>query len=176
MELAALDQRRAGRIAEVLARWHADEWGHLYDPAVWNLDTARLEFAEQIALGGGGPPTTYVAFDTAGQPVGSVSLVISDDLDGFEHLGPWLASLFVEPRWRSRGLGQRLIAHLLSQAPARTAGAVYLFTADHASWYAELGWQLLTTTTSGPTQHPVTVMVRSTTEAAGSAQRPRPVV
>lgn len=162
MELAKLNERQHGPVTDVLAHWHALEWAHLYHPTVWNLDVARQEFGEQISRGGGGPPTTYVAMDSAGEPVGSVSLVTHDDLTGFEHVGPWLASLFVMPQYRGRGLGQHLIAHLLDQAPARHAGVVYLFTADHADWYERLGWQRYDVAVSGPDAHPVTVMRRTT--------------
>lgn len=178
VELAHLDQGRARAIAEQLAVWHAAEWGHLYHPEVWNTDVARREFAEQLDAAGGQAPTTYVALahrDGEEHLVGSVSLVPDDDLAGFEHLGPWLASLYVTPSWRHRGIGRRLIAHLLAQAPAREAGTLYLFTADHASWYGLLGWEWLADTTSGPDDHPVTVMFTATGATEGSEQPPHPV-
>lgn len=168
VELARLDRDVGDAVAETLATWHAAEWGHLYDPRVWNADVARHEFAEQRSQGGGRPPTTYVALTHDGRLVGSVSLVTSDDLEGFDHLGPWLASLYVDESWRRRGVGRRLVQHLLDQEPARLAGAVYLFTANHAGWYAGLGWATLATTVSGPHAHPVTVMVRRSGEAADS--------
>jgi GNAT superfamily N-acetyltransferase len=160
VELAHLDGDVAEVVAERLATWHVAEWGHLYDPGVWNLDVARHEFAEQRSLGGGHLPTTYVALAPDGLLLGSVSLVPSDDLDGFQHVGPWLASLYVDEPWRRRGLGRRLVQHLLDQSPARRAAQVYLFTADHVDWYTDLGWTAMATTTSGPHEHPVTVMVR----------------
>lgn len=161
IELAKLNAQQRGPVADELARWHAWEWGHLYDPTLWNFDVAQQEFSEQISLGGGETPTTYVALDPTSQPVGSISLVTHDDLMGFEHLGPWLASLFVTPRCRGLGLGQQLIAHLLDQPPARRAGVVYLFTAGHADWYEGLGWQRHDVAVAGPDAHPVTVMRRT---------------
>ncbi len=35
-----------GALAPVLAAWHHREWGHLYDPGVWDLDDAIREFEE----------------------------------------------------------------------------------------------------------------------------------
>lgn len=165
LELASMADERVASTIEQLARWHVAEWGHLYDPDVWNLEVARAEFAEQVAIGGGAAPTTYGAFTAGGDLVGSVSLVSSDDLEGFEHVGPWLASLYVDSPWRRRGLGRRLIEHLLTQPPATNAGSVYLFTPDHADWYAGMGWQQVATATTGPQRHHVTVMVRRSTAA-----------
>jgi GNAT superfamily N-acetyltransferase len=165
VELANVDVARRREVTQCLARWHAEEWGHLYEPDVWNLDVARGEFEEQVALGGGCVPTTYAAFTHGDRLVGSVSLVNSDDLEGFGHLGPWLASLYVERTQRRRGIGRLLIAHLLAQPPARQSRAVYLFTPDHAAWYASMGWEPLATTTTGPHAHEVTVMVRRAEEA-----------
>ena len=169
VELAHLHETRAHEVAERLAQWHTAEWGHLYHPEVWNLSIARHEFAEQRRHGGGRTPTTYVAIADAEQLVGSVSLVDTDDLPGFETQGPWLASLFVEPSRRHQGVGHLLVNHLLTQEPARTAEQVYLFTADHADWYAGWGWRPVAVTTSGPAHEPVTVMVRSSGADADSA-------
>lgn len=174
-ELAALGGALGDEIAEQLARWHSQEWGHLYDPDVWNLDVARREFAEQRASGGGMVPSTYVALSSTGELLGSVSLVVSDDLAGFESRTPWLASLFVIPSWRRRGVGRRLVAYLLAQPPARSAGEVWLFTADHTTWYQAQGWRAVATTVSGPDRHEVTVMTIRAEEAEGSESHRHPV-
>ena len=101
-----------------LASWHHDEFGHLYDETVWNEQTAVAEF-EAMARPGC-PDITWVAFDGDGRDgehvLGSVSLVGDDDLTGFEHLTPWLASLFVIPAARGRGVGNALMDHLLAAA------------------------------------------------------------
>jgi GNAT superfamily N-acetyltransferase len=137
-------------VAPVLARWHTAEWGHLYDPAVWNETTARCEFEEQDVPGR--IPTTFVAMDddtdAAGDPLGSISLVADDGLTGFEHLTPWLASLYVVPKARSRGLGSALLERAVEQTRRLGYPAVHLFTPDQAPWYARLGWEAIATTES----------------------------
>src|SRR4051812_20450451 len=54
-------------------------------------------------------PLTLVAAE-GNEPVGSVSLVESD-LTGWDHLTPWLASLYVRPDWRGQGIGKLLVGH-----------------------------------------------------------------
>ena len=82
-------------LAPLLAAWHHAEFGYLYDPLVWNLEIARL--AHEAMAEPGSDDVTWVAFDgpiaDADSLLGSVSLIRSDDLPGFEDLTPWLASL-----------------------------------------------------------------------------------
>ena len=61
-------------------------------------------------------PTTLVAVK-GGEPVGSVSL-LEQDLAGWEHLTPWLASLYVRSDHRGRGIGKQLVAQGGSRGPA----------------------------------------------------------
>ena len=92
-------------LAPLLARWHHDEFGHLYDERIWNPKIATLELEAMAEPGS--RDITWIAFEGT-QPdddslLGSVSLIGSDDLPGFEELGPWLASLYITPRARNAG-------------------------------------------------------------------------
>lgn len=151
-------------LAPLLADWHHREWGHLYAPGVWERDTAEREFVAMAQPGSS--DQTWVAFDGDLVPgrvdavLGSVSLVATDDLDGYEHLTPWLASLFVTGAARGRGVGTALVDALL--AAARDAGhdVVYLFTSGQQEFWAARGWSVVEhVDTEG---HPATVMARST--------------
>ena len=103
-------------LAPVLARWHHDEFGYLYDALIWDHDIARLELEAMSEPGS--RDVTWIAYEGAiadeRSLLGSVSLVGSDDLPGFEQLSPWLASLFVNPRARNTGLGGRLVDGVLT--------------------------------------------------------------
>lgn len=132
-------------LAEVLAGWHAEEWGHLYDPQVWN---ERIGVAEFLAMAQpGSTDQTWVAFDgparTAGALLGSVSLLGTDDLPGFEHLTPWLASLFIAPAARGHRLGAALVERVLDHARAAGHVAVHLFTAGQEDYYLHRGWRTI---------------------------------
>lgn len=131
-----------------LARWHVGAFGHLY-PA-WDEATAEAEFAAMTVPGR--IPTTWVAFAGSDRSedavLGSVSLIADDELDGFRDEGPWLASLFVAPPARGRGLGERLVGVCLDAAAGLEAGRVLLFTDDHEDYYARRGWAVVARTTA----------------------------
>ena len=131
-----------------LARWHVSAFGHLY-PA-WDEATAEAEFATMTAPGR--IPTTWVAFAGSERSeddvLGSVSLIADDELDGFRDEGPWLASLFVAPLARGRGLGERLVATCLAAAAGLGVERVLLFTDDHEDYYTRRGWAVVARTSA----------------------------
>lgn len=165
VELAQLPAAVRAAVGTTLAAWHVDEFSHLYSPEVWNLPMAIDEFAAMDVAGS--LPTTWVTFDgaaTAERLVGSVSLIATDDLAGHEHVGPWLASLFVHPSARGRGLGDALVR--LVVAAARDAGFddVHLFTAGQEEYYVQRGWRPVASVDANG--HPATVMVMRTSPYA----------
>jgi len=147
-------------LTPMLAHWHHDAWAHLYES--WDLATAE---AELLAMDRPGRiPTTWVAFDgpsrDAAHVLGSVSLIDDDELPGFEHLRPWLASLFVSPVARNQGVGRRLTAHVVAQARALGEARVHLFCAGQERYYARLGWR--TVARASAQGEPVAVMAIDT--------------
>jgi len=104
--------------AAELARFHAEEWRHLYRE--WNEEKALAEFGRQ--RGDGSLPATLI-LRASGRLIGSVS-VIHDDCEARTDLDPWLASLYVLPAERGRGHGSRLVAAALELA--RRSGVDYL--------------------------------------------------
>lgn len=151
-----------GHLARLLADWHHAEWGHLYDPAVWNHAAAVREFEEMAA--DAGADLTWVAFDGAGRAevdvLGSVSLVADDDLDGWEHVSPWLASMFVRPDARGRGVAGLLTEALIVGAAERGDEYVHLFTSGQEDYWGGHGWRVVQRVDA--VGHPATVMVRGT--------------
>lgn len=166
VELATLPMSQRSALGVQLARWHIEEFGHLYPHEVWNEQIAVDEFAAMSTVGR--LPTTWVAFDGDDRSVdavlGSVSLIATDDLPGYEHVGPWLASLFVHPRARGRGLGERLVAHLMDAARAGGHDEVYLFTAGQREYYEQRGWRVVGAASAQG--HHADVMVRRTARTA----------
>ena len=143
---------RHPRLVPTLARWHHAEWSALLPR--WSLATATAELAGHVrtrAL-----PTTLVALDGDGAPLGSVSL-LDDDHDELTRWSPWLASLYVVPGARGAGLGRALVTALRDEARALAVPRLHLYTEDRRAWYASLGWSPLERITLG-SGHTVDVM------------------
>lgn len=164
VEIAALTGLH--HLAAVLADWHAAEWGHLYPSHVWNRDIAVGEFLAMAEPGSG--DLTWVAFDgpsrDADAVLGSVSLIATDDLAGFEHVTPWLASMFVTPVARGCGVATALMDALLLGAREAGHQVVHLFTAGQEQFWADRGWSVVARVAAEG--HPATVMAHSTDRRA----------
>jgi polyamine oxidase len=132
-------------LAVHLARWHHAEFGHLYDARSWSAAIAERELLEMAAPESA--DVTWVAFGGDGRDVddvlGSVSLLASDDLAGFDHLRPWLASLYVTEQARGCGIGGALVDHALAEAALLGHDYVHLFTAGQHEYYLGRGWRTL---------------------------------
>lgn len=138
--------------AATLAAWHHAQWGHLFRD--WTRDAARAELDDHATRRT--HPTTLVALDADGAPVGSASL-IDDDADELRHHGgPWLASVFVREDARGSGIGTRLVRAVVDLAAREGLPHVQLFTTQHAPYYERLGWT--TFARDVVNGHPVTLM------------------
>ncbi|WP_148254342.1 GNAT family N-acetyltransferase [Aidingimonas lacisalsi] len=118
-----------------LAEWAHTEWGCLHPER--SLDTAIAVFRTQC--GSGGVPSVFAALhdDT---PVGMASLV-ADDMSDRRDLSPWLASVYVLPAWRGRGVASQLVQRVEEEAYVYGHGGFYLYTPDQQALYRRLGWR-----------------------------------
>jgi N-acetylglutamate synthase-like GNAT family acetyltransferase len=137
--------------ARTLARWHFDEWHHLYEN--WSLVAAYDDLMRQH---GAAIPTTLLALHD-GDVVGSVSLLQEDHLSGYEHLTPWLASLYVRSDWRGRGVGGELVVAAVEHARTLGITRLYLFTPAQREFYVDKGFRDFAHAVAAGA--PVTVMV-----------------
>jgi predicted N-acetyltransferase YhbS len=144
--------------AETLARWHHDEWRWLYQD--WSFEACLAELRSHDDPDR--VPTTLVAVSDEDELLGSVSLVV-DDLPGFEHLSPWLASLFVRSERRGEGIGGRLLEAAVAQARRLGVQRLYLFTPGQEEYYAWRGWSVVERVSAGG--QPVVIMSRLTADA-----------
>lgn len=120
-----------------LAAWHFAQWGELNPANDVATRIARFETHLQRAA----VPTTFVACDDS-ELLGSASLV-AHDLDIRPQLTPWLASVFVSPAHRSRGIGRLLVQRVMDEARDLGVAGLHLFTLDREQFYASLGWSLI---------------------------------
>ncbi|MBW3597275.1 MAG: GNAT family N-acetyltransferase [Planctomycetes bacterium] len=128
------DLRSRPEFVPTLAAWHHAQWGEL-NPQ--NTLEARVE-RMQRSLHEGPIPSTFVAVEDD-HPLGSASLV-AHDLPTRPELTPWLASVFVAPEHRRRGIGSRLVQRVVEEAWRLQFETLYLFTLDQEKLYGELGW------------------------------------
>lgn len=134
-----------------LATWHHQQWGYL-NPG---LSLADRERKMQAYLQEGAVPSTFVAIEGTNR-LGSAALVQSD-MDTHPDLGPWLASVYVAPEHRGRGLGEALVRRVVAEAQTLLVSRLYLFTPDQAGFYRRLGWHEHSTEIYRGTE--VTIMV-----------------
>lgn len=126
-------------LIETVARWQWGEWGYL-DPN--DSLAARIAYLHRQAESDG-IPTTFVALE-GDIPLGSASLV-ADDMPTHPELSPWLASVYVAPAARGRGVASALVRRIVEQAAALGITRLYLFTEGARGLYEKLGWQIVMT-------------------------------
>lgn len=135
MKIVALVERPD--LADQVAVWGYAEWGHL-NPGE-TLEQRRLRIRGKMNVDR--VPVAFVALDEAGAIIGTASLIF-DDLDG-DPRNPWLASVFVPPEQRGKGIASALVRTVEDSARRIGYSRLYLFTTSAAALYARLGWRAL---------------------------------
>jgi predicted N-acetyltransferase YhbS len=120
-----------------VAAWGFAEWGHLNPGQTLQSRTARI----REKMNADRVPVAFVALDDAGAIVGTASLIF-DDLEG-DPRNPWLASVFVPPEHRRKGVASALVRAVEQAARRFGYSRLYLFTTSASALYAGLGWRAL---------------------------------
>jgi GNAT superfamily N-acetyltransferase len=120
---------------ETLAKWHHAEWSYL------NPERSFAERLEEMSLdlAGHTVPATYYA-EVDGVLAGSAT-ILDDDMSTHPELGPWLASVFVAPEYRHRGIASVLVGKIMAHARQAKISKLYLYTPGQEALYEKLGWQ-----------------------------------
>lgn len=140
--------------APLLATWHYDEWKGLLPE--WSLDVALADLkshTRRIHI-----PTTFIAIEQE-CVIGSASL-LETDLEGWGHLSPWLASVYVIPQRRKEGIGRLLVTRAVQEGCFLGVPELYLFTAGQQAYYERLGWSVFQL--ARHYDHPIVIMRRET--------------
>ena len=117
-----------------LAKLHFDEWCH-FSPGKTLED--RICKLQELAASGALP--FMVVAIKGDQLVGSAALVY-EDMKTRKDLSPWLASIFVKPKFRRKGIATALIRYIENSAAELGIRKLYLFTEHARDLYARLGW------------------------------------
>lgn len=124
-------------LAEQVAVWGFDEWGQL-NPGQ-TLEQRRAQVRRKTNTDR--VPIAFVALGDDDGIVGTASLIF-DDLEG-DPRNPWLASVYVPPEHRRKGIASALVRAVEDAARRIGYERLYLFTSTAPSLYAALGWRAL---------------------------------
>jgi GNAT superfamily N-acetyltransferase len=133
-------------LVKTVAQWQWNEWGHREpggSPTAWIADLDRQ------AANPGQIPHTFVALE-GDEPLGSAS-VVAQDAETFRasprqrNLTPWLASVYVRPEARRRGVAMALVRHVMAEVAALGVTPFYLFTEGARGLYEKIGWRVIGT-------------------------------
>lgn len=139
-------------IVPTVASWHHRQWNYLAGARSLSHRIARLhEHLRRTGL-----PLTVIAWYN-GQPIGCASLVDSDMQTRID-FSPWLASVYVLPEYRHRGVGAALVRCIEAEARKQGFTRLYLYTEDRVPFYTYLGWQAIEERVYRG--YPMTVMMR----------------
>jgi GNAT superfamily N-acetyltransferase len=125
-------------LARITGLWR---WKAFFSEEDTLADVLAREHA--CANGTAAIPTVLVLLEKT-EPAGMVTLCL-DDLSGRPELNPWLAGLYVDPSYRGKGYGRRLVAELESLASKLQIKRLALYTSDAVGFYANAGWGTIET-------------------------------
>lgn len=72
-----------------------------------------------------------------------ICLLVLHELPPAHDLSPWLASLYVVPEQRGRGIARKLVAAVEAQARSHGVSRLHLYTGDAEGLYAKCGWRVM---------------------------------
>jgi predicted N-acetyltransferase YhbS len=137
-DIQIVDLRDAPQHIPQLAAWHHEQWSYLNPGKTVEHRIEKLrEHLEPVPL-----PRTFIAVAEHGMPMGSASLV-AHDMDTHPELSPWLASVFVAPVHRHKGVGAALVRRVVAAAHEAGVAVLTLFTPDQEAFYQSLGWRTI---------------------------------
>lgn len=117
------------------AKWLSEEWGKslgydLSDTLAWcqELTGARDE--------------TIIAATRDDRLIGTIA-VVQSDLEGYEHLRPWLSCFYLLPAERGKGIGPPLIQAACDWAERANHSNLYLYALKGrlTGYYGRFDWQ-----------------------------------
>jgi predicted N-acetyltransferase YhbS len=124
-------------LAAQVAAWGFAEWGYLNPGQTLEQRTIRIQGKMNLDR----VPIAFVALGDDDSIVGTASLIF-DDLEG-DPRNPWLASVYVPPEQRKKGIASALVRTVEDAARRLGYTRLYLFTSTAPKLYADLGWRPL---------------------------------
>lgn len=141
------------QIRSLAAAWSIRAWRESFptDTAQWYLNLYKAgDYSRSL-------PITVAAL-SGRQLIGVGSLVADDELPNALESGPWLAAIYVSPRFRRKGAGKKIVQELLDHAFLLGYLEVFAYTETKRAWYEKMGWQFVRNAELG--NHQVAVIKR----------------
>ncbi len=132
-KLVTLKQRQD--LLPIIANWWYQEFGYL------NPERTMVEASEELItfLNTDRLPVCYLLLKN-NNLVGTASLT-AIDIESYDSVSPWLASVIISPQYRGQGMGTLLVQEVMKAAKKLHAGHWYLYTPDRESFYERMGWE-----------------------------------
>ena len=114
-----------------------------YEAFLKSYDYSLLDSAAQLAKLATQPDeyeTALIAL-VDGRLAG-ICLLVLQEFEPLHDVSPWLASLYVAPEYRKRGVARRLVAAIEDQARGHGVARLHLYTGDAEKFYLKCGWSL----------------------------------
>ena len=125
----------------MLKEWFEREWAQYYGPdGTGDANKDLYDSCNRDEL-----PVALVAISD-GEICGTAALKV-ESVSTHKHLSPWLAALFVIPRFRHHGIGERLIAAVEEKAEQLGFHRLYVGTSEGSgtpeSLLRKRGWEFV---------------------------------
>ncbi len=139
MKIEIIELSRRPHFYTVCSKWAYRQW-HKYNNTNYSIVEADYKRrAKNLRM-----PKTLIALHN-NTPVGMVSLK-KHDLTTRKDLSPWLSALYVDERYRNRGLGKILVHKVINLASVMNYKSIYLFAdrnnaEELIKYYEKIGWR-----------------------------------
>lgn len=123
-------------IFEKICEWNYNWWG-IRDGKNYEQVRCNLEHSlnkERL-------PQTFVAL-MGEEPAGMYQLAMFDDLESRPDLYPWLINVFVDEKFRGKGVFRALMNTVNGHAKKANLQELYLYT-EHVGLYEKFGWKFI---------------------------------
>jgi GNAT superfamily N-acetyltransferase len=77
-----------------------------------------------------------------GGRLAGICLLVLQEFESLHDVSPWLASLYVAPEYRKRGVARKLVTAIEDQARSNGVARLHLYTGDAEEFYLTCGWSL----------------------------------
>ncbi len=124
--------REHGCLVKTAAAWFHEKWGIPISAYRESMETCQSE--------GTTVPQWYLAMED-GAIVGGLG-VIENDFHDRKDRSPNVCAVYVEPRYRCRGIAGALLDFVCRDMQAMGIRTLYLIT-DHTGFYEQYGWEFL---------------------------------